>query len=151
MLARTLKEYHFKRTKPTFYTRIKTDRIDFLHLHKFTFGPKFRVHIGTRFLCDTFDAVALNGIDSDGFRSKYNFEYNEELASVKHCVDEMMYFITTEGFKWFEDWTRTTRLLNFNNSPIKYLNEKYMEFLENNTPKEVIVNSYKLVGIKNFS
>lgn len=43
-LTQLLKPYEFIRSKPTFYTRTLTDRIEFVHLHKFTFGPIFRVH-----------------------------------------------------------------------------------------------------------
>jgi hypothetical protein len=150
-LAKDLKVFHFSRTKPTFYTRLKSDRIDFVHLHKFSFGPSFRVHIGTRFLCDTFDAVALNGIDSDGSGPKYKLQFDESRESVKLCVAGMMNFILEEGFKWYEHWSHVTRLLNVEKTPINRFKEKYLEFLGDDTPKDVIVQSYRLVGIKNFS
>lgn len=55
-LAKHLADLDFERTKTTFYTRSKEYVVEFIHLHKFTFCPGFRVHFGIRVLIDSFDA-----------------------------------------------------------------------------------------------
>lgn len=147
-LAVSLKQFDFKRTKSTFFTKMKSDRVDFIHLHKFTFGPSFRVHIGSRFLCDTFDAVALNGFSSDSFRPKYKFDYDENEESVNICVDEMIDFIQNNGFKWFDDWSNPIKLLNSSESPITSFKNDYVKFCNGVINKEILNVSYKLMGIK---
>jgi hypothetical protein len=60
-VARQLRQAEFVRTKPTFFTWVGDHVIEFVHLHKFTKGPSFRVHLGIRVINDSFDACALNG------------------------------------------------------------------------------------------
>jgi len=67
-LAVSLKQFSFNRTKKSYYTLLKNDRIEFIHLHKFSFDSSFRVHVGIRVLSDSYENVVLNGIDSDSFR-----------------------------------------------------------------------------------
>jgi hypothetical protein len=147
-LALSLKNFDFKRTKPTFYTSLHKDRINFVHLHKFTFGPCFRVHIGSRILCDSFDAVALNGINSDSYRPNYKLEYGTEEDSVHLCVSEMNRFIQTEGFKWFEKWSSPTLLLNTKDSIIAGFSNEYVRYINGEINEGVVNQSYKILGIK---
>ncbi|MFD1176647.1 hypothetical protein ACFQ3W_10085 [Paenibacillus puldeungensis] len=147
-LLKNLKPYGFKRTKPTFYTRLKEDRIEFIHIHKFSFGPSFRVHIGARFYCDSFEAVALNGIDSDGFRRKYNLSYGSPEESVVKCVEEIMKFIRCEGFRWFEDWMDPIELLDDEDSPIIRFKNEYLKFQAGEYDIEKVTLSRMLLGIK---
>ncbi|NOU73735.1 hypothetical protein GC098_20315 [Paenibacillus sp. LMG 31458] len=147
-LALSLKQFDFKRTKPTFYTRLKKDRIEFLHLHKFSFDTSFRVHVGVRFLCDSFEAVALNGIDSDFFRPEYNFVFGQDEESVYRCVSEMLRFIQSKGFKWFEDWSNHATLLNAENSPINRFTNEFILFTNGEIDEQLVSNSYKILGIK---
>lgn len=147
-LAKKLKQYGFKRTKPTFYTRLKEDRIEFIHIHKFTSGPSFRVHIGARFYCDSFEAVALEGIDSDGFRRKYNLSYGKSEESVMKCVHGIMEFIQCEGFEWFDYWMNPTRLLNEEGSPINRFKNEYLNFQAGENESENEQLARMLLGIK---
>ncbi|WP_334073134.1 DUF4304 domain-containing protein [Paenibacillus sp. A14] len=149
-LAKKLKPYGFKRSKPTFYTRVKSDRIEFIHIHKFTSGPSFRVHIGARFFCDDFEAVALNGIDSDSFRKKYSLSYGRTEDSVLKCVEEMMEFILREGFAWFDYWMDPMRLLNENekDSPIHRFKNEYFKFQAGEEDQGKVTLSKMLLGIK---
>lgn len=147
-LGKKLKPYGFMRTKPTFYIRLTEDRIEFIHIHKFSFGPSFRVHIGARFYCDGFEAVALNGIDSDGFQRQYHLYYGKSEESVMKCVEGIMEFVQIEGFRWFDYWKDSVRLLNEEGSPISRFKNEYLKFQagENDSEKETL--SRVLLGIK---
>lgn len=147
-LAQLLKPYGFTRTKATFYTRVLNDRIEFVHLHKFTFGPRFRAHIGIRFLCDEFEAVALNGPDSDIYRYNniYTLEYSEDEESLDPCAAEILAFVIEAGFPWFKKWRDKNLLLNSESSP---LTEKIKSKYTNEIIDELVYkNSFKLLGIK---
>lgn len=150
-LAVELKQLDFKRTKPTFYTRLLEDRIEFIHLHKFTFGPSIRVHTGIRFFVDDFEAVSLNGIDSDGLR-KYNLTYHKSQESIEKCVKEIYVFIQNESIPWLEKWRKDRELKKNLSSPltkeiiINY--EKYIDGLRDESIMNLINQSKKLLGIK---
>jgi hypothetical protein len=150
-LADLLKPYGFIRTKPTFYTRVLNDRIEFVHVHKFTFGSVFRVHIGIRFLCDTFEAVALNGPDSDSYRHNKDFDlsyYNENETIIK-CANNMLDFIIKVGFEWLERWKDAYMLFNNQASPLKIeTKDLYKNSLNGDFDYFAYKNSYKLLGIK---
>jgi len=146
ILAASLKPYGFMRTKPTFYTSVKSDRIDFIHIHKFTFGPSFRVHIGTRFLCDDFNAIELNGIDSDSFRDEYHITFDESRESVARCSEEILRFIIHEGFEWFNKWTDQSKLIRDPQSPISRFRDKYISYIEGRIAENM--ESRRLLGIK---
>ncbi|RNB92508.1 hypothetical protein EDM56_02090 [Brevibacillus fluminis] len=147
-LALSLKPFGFIRTKPTFYTRIKQDRIEFIHLHKFSFDSSFRVHVGVRFLADSFEAVALNGIDSDFLRPEFSFGFTQDDGSVNHCVSELMRFLQSFGFNWFEEWSNPHTLLNAENSPIKGFVDEYFRFCKGEINEESLNKSYRILGIK---
>ena len=61
--------------RSTYFARETGQIIQFLHLHKFTFGPKFRMHVCIRVLNETLDFVALTGITNEAF--KLSFEDND--------------------------------------------------------------------------
>lgn len=147
----SLKQLDIKRTKPTFYTRLLDDRIEFIHLHKFTFGPYFRVHSGIRFLVDDFEAVELNGIDSDIFKSEYNLRYHKSEESVERCANEIMLFIQKEALPWIEKWRSREPLYNEQNSPLRTdINSNYEKFINGNeeTFLSIIKQSRSLLGIR---
>lgn len=150
-VSKLLRDYGFSRTKSTFYTRVWNDRVEFVHLHKFTFGPTFRVHIGIRFLCDSFDAVSLNGPDSDSYR--YNKEYSlrfwKEAETLDRCANDILSFVKTVGFNWFDKWKDNNSLLNSTESPLKAnIKEEYLKMQSGFINKEVYSKSYNLLGIE---
>jgi hypothetical protein len=150
-VGKLLKEHGFLRTKSTFYTRLCDDRIEFIHLHKFTFGPIFRVHIGIRFLCDCFDSVTLNGPDSDRYR--YNKEYSmrfwKEEETLDRCANDILNFVKTIGFDWFDKWKDNNFLLNSSESPLETnLMEQYLNMKSELINKGICSKSYELLGIK---
>jgi hypothetical protein len=105
-VARSLKEHGFSRSKPTFYTRVFEGRVEFIHIHLFSFAPALRIHLGIRYASDSFEAVALNGPTSDetSWRSKLYFEESEE--SVAICGQEVLKYVEAIGLPWFESQRR---------------------------------------------
>ncbi|WP_143069280.1 hypothetical protein [Paenibacillus sp. OV219] len=81
-------------------------------------------------MSDSFDAIALNGIDSDSFRTKYNFSFEPTEESGSHCVNQMTRFIQIEGSNWFNQTKALSKL----------------DTLDNNS--ELVSNSYKPLRIK---
>ena len=146
-----LKQFDFKKTKPSFYTRLLEDRIEFIHLHKFSFGPSFRVHTGIRFLIDNFEAVALNGIDSDS-RREYNLRYHKSEESVDRCASEIFLFIENESFPWLEKWRNDEFLFRDSSSPFqRELMQDYQHFKSGDRDESIIKlikQSKSLLGIK---
>jgi len=153
-VSNLLKEYGFSRTKKTFYTRVLDDRIEFVHIHKFTFGPLFRVHIGIRFLCDEFDAVALNGPDSDSYRYKnknVSMKYWLEEETLDRCANKILAYIKEVGLLWLEKWRNVDLLLTSADSPLKGdMPELYKKMVRGNGDVKVHQRSLALLGIKSF-
>lgn len=118
LLAIALAPLGFKRTKSSFFTRPADLVIEFIHLHKYTFGPYFRIHLGIRVLNDTMSAVALNGPSIDGISdansSTYSaqFTYGTDAASMTACVDLMTQVLREEGESWFASLRPVDTLLN---------------------------------------
>lgn len=151
-VAVLLKDYGFSRTKPTFYTKLLNDRIEFVHLHKFTFGPFFRVHMGIRFLCDEFEAAALNGPDSDSYKyanKNIIMAYSSKEESMDRCAVEILNFVKQVGFTWFEKWRKSEVILS---SPISHdetrLLEAYRKSLIGDLDEQISNNSLRILGIR---
>jgi hypothetical protein len=109
----------FERTKPTFFTRPSGLVVEFIHLHKFTFAPEFRVHLGLRVTNDGFPAAALNGPDSLPYVCKeplggrrYNFRYHLEPETIERCASEVTAYVQTIAEPWFHAWRPVERLLS---------------------------------------
>jgi hypothetical protein len=119
LLAKKLKPLGFERTKPTFFTRSGQYVLEFVHVHKFTFGPTFRVHFGVRVRSDNFVAAHLNGPDSGsivdpampGLR-RYRFSFTPNEASWESCAEAMLECVSTEGLRWFASLANPTALLS---------------------------------------
>jgi len=119
LLAKKLKPLGFERTKPTFFTRSGRYVLEFVHVHKFTFGPEFRVHFGVRVRSDELAAAHLNGPDSDSIacpeapgRRRYDFSFTPNNASWDLCSEAMLQCVSAEGLRWFESFTNPTMLLS---------------------------------------
>jgi hypothetical protein len=98
--AKQLKLKGFHR-KSTHFARESGHIIQFLHLHKFSFGPHFRMHVCIRVLNDPSHVVALSGITNDA--CKLSFEDNE--ASLNACATQMVAFVSEVAEGWFSQWT----------------------------------------------
>jgi hypothetical protein len=98
--AKQLKPNGYHR-RSTYFARESSHVIQFLHLHKFSFGPHFRMHVCIRVLNDPLDYVALSGITNDAF--KLSFEDNE--TSLNACATQMVAFVSDVAEGWFSQWT----------------------------------------------
>ena len=124
-LAGALRPLGFERTKPTFFTRRSGLVVEFIHLHKYTFEPSFRVHLGIRVVNDPSPDVALNGPDSHAYvckdapgGRKYNFGYHIAAETVDRCAGELTAYVQAVAEPWFQMWRDTDRLLNSAESPL---------------------------------
>lgn len=126
-LAKLLSPSGFKRSKPTFYTRVRLPMIEFVHIHKFTFTPGFRLHLGIRVVNDPSGAVALNGPSSDEYpaqgsvfppRRLYDFNYDASDDSVDRCTLDISNFVAGVGEKWFDSNRDLEQLAQSPKSPL---------------------------------
>ena len=124
LLARKLKSLGFQRTKPTFFTRRGQCILEFVHVHKFTFGPTFRVHFGIRVRTDDFPANHLNGPASDGIadpespgRRLYAFNFTPNEVSWETCAESMLQCVHRDGLHWFASVSGPATLLS-SDSPL---------------------------------
>ena len=120
-----LRELGFDRTKPTFFTRPRAQTVHFIHLHKYSFAPEFRVHLGIRVSNDAFPAAALNGPDSQPYVCKgapdgrvYNFGFHLAPETLARCADEIAAYVRTVALPWFDAWSDPRRLLTAPASPL---------------------------------
>jgi len=124
-LAKQLKDNDFKRTKPTFYVREIGNLIEFIHIHKYSFSPSFRVHICVRVLNDPRDFIALLGIDSAAYGKpdspsgkKYNFSYHVADETIDRCVNNIYEFINEVAEPWYAKWHDNSALIHSVESPL---------------------------------
>lgn len=125
-VAKLLEPSGFKRSKPTYYTRIRLPVVEFVHLHKYTSTSSFRLHFGIRVVSDPFKAVALNGPTSDELQSiasvlakrMYSFDFNESDDSVERCALDINDFIASAGETWFKSHRDLERLAISPGSPL---------------------------------
>jgi hypothetical protein len=124
-LAKRLAELGFRRSKSSFFIRQREHVIEFIHLHKYSFGPEFRVHLGLRVLNDPFEAVALNGIDSHAYvcrnspsGKRYDLSYQESEESLERCAKDLYQFCAEVGETWFLRWRNLGELIRDSHSPL---------------------------------
>ncbi|NRF94775.1 hypothetical protein HQN89_28175 [Paenibacillus frigoriresistens] len=99
-------------------------------------------------MCDSFEAAALNGSDSDCYRPNYKLEYGIEEDSMHFCVNGITRFIQSEGFKWFDKWSGPTELLNTKDSIIARFANEYSRYINGEIDMELVNQSYKILRIK---
>lgn len=150
-LAEALKSEGFRKTKPTFYTRLCSDRIEFVHLNKLASGPYFRVHIGIRFLCDPFPVVVFEGLNSDEDRSyRIRLAYNREEESTDRCAEAILDYVRQQGLPWLAYWTDSEHLQREEGSPVLRFKEEYNRYAEQAGEgfEQAAALSRRLLGIK---
>jgi hypothetical protein len=64
----------------------------FFHFHKFTFGLRFRIHLGVRIMNDTFVALALNGP-----MHEHADRYSEHEEDIQHRIQDTVSYSRTQG------------------------------------------------------
>jgi Domain of unknown function (DUF4304) len=126
ILAKALRPLGFERTKPTFFTRQGKYVVEFVHLHKYTFGPMFRVHLGVRVRSDQFPAVALNGpafdtlLGGGAVGASRRFEFRSDPDAVATCAELLRELIATTGEEWFHEFNKPAGLLSADTSPLSF-------------------------------
>jgi hypothetical protein len=133
LLAKKLRVLGFERTKPTFFTRSAQHVIEFVHVHKYTFGPHFRIHFGVRVRSDDSPAAHLNGPDSNGIAApetpgdrRYKFSFTTSGESREDCVEAMFHCVSEEGICWFASLADPDVLLA-QNSPLSPAAKRALE------------------------
>lgn len=108
--ARQLKTRGYVR-KSTFFARERGHVIQFLHVHKFSFGPCFRVHACIRVLNDSRSHPVLNGISSDDHAHyRMSIEFQNDEQSLNTCAEEMLSYVTQVVEPWFNQQTYSALL-----------------------------------------
>lgn len=125
LLGKALAPLGFTRTKPSFFTRPGDLIVEFVHVHKYTFGPHFRIHLGLRVLNDAkADGMHLNGPQMDGVlpagASRYTarFEYGKDAQSMAACAALMTDSVRLQAEPWFASMRPTQQLLDSPESPL---------------------------------
>jgi hypothetical protein len=103
--ASSMKDYGYAR-RSTFFWRERGHIIQFIHVHKYSFGPCFRIHVCIRILNDARPSLALMGISSSEHqRYRNSIEFNESEESLEICVNEMKRYVAEVAEPWFESQT----------------------------------------------
>jgi hypothetical protein len=115
----------FRRAKSTFFIRRREWVIEFIHVHKYSFMPGYRVHLGIRVQIDVFPAPALNGPDSHPYTcnespngTRYTLDFGPDQASIEHCAAEIHRWISEVGVPWFNRYQDLQALLTDPASPL---------------------------------
>ncbi|MBU2039103.1 MAG: hypothetical protein KKH95_08155 [Gammaproteobacteria bacterium] len=111
-LTNQIKSLGFMRTKPTFWVREREHLVQFIHIHKYTFGPFFRIHTCVRPLNSELEFVALFGPVEQELNEVAKFEYTEEPSSIEKCASVMSQFISTSSEEWYSTLGTSTALLS---------------------------------------
>ena len=119
LLAKKLKATGFQRTKTSFFTRANQYVLEFVHIHKYSFAPSFRIHFGVRVRTDDFPGAHLNGPSSDAIANpdipnhrRYSFDFDSDQASWELCAESMYQCVLAEGLDWFASIHNPTLLLS---------------------------------------
>lgn len=95
----------------TFFSRESGEVIQFLHLHKYTFGPFFRMHICIRVLNEAKVPCNLSGTSDQALAEQPpKFEYGTDVATVQGCADMMADFVESHAEPWFKTWSNEALL-----------------------------------------
>lgn len=97
------------RRRSTFFSRESGEVIQFLHIHKYTFGPYFRMHICIRVLNDPATSRNLSGTDEQELANA-KFEYGMDIASLQACAEVMAGFVADFAEPWFASWSNEALL-----------------------------------------
>ena len=117
LFAKNIKELGFFRTKPTFFVRETDLVLEFIHLHKYSFGSCFRMHICLRVLNEDLDFLALAGVTEQDLLDKARFDYGDSIESVQACAVSMSEFVLSFANPWFLKFEDQSLLLK-NDSPL---------------------------------
>ncbi len=147
--ANRIKMYGFIRTKPTYFVRESELVVEFIQIHKYSFGPCFRVQTCIRVLNDSREYIALNGPSETDFKpTKYKFDYEQSIESVEACAKIMENFVKNKSVPWYKKWNDRKSLLQ-ENSPLDDQAKLYLkEAIQGKTVDAHVVLSRNLLKIK---
>lgn len=139
LLAKRLRPLGFERTKPTFFVRPGNVLLEFVHVHKYTFGPRFRLHLGVRVRFDRFVGQALNGPAYDaapgpsesGVQGRFN--YRSDVEAIEACAESMAQTVETVGNEWFAAMSSPEELFAIYRSPATPISIDEMEITLNDS------------------
>ena len=104
LFAKLVTNMGFNR-RSTFFFREAGELIQFLHLHKYTFGPYFRMHVCVRVLNDPTSVCVLAGTDDVQLANdRVDFVYGSDLVSLQACAEAMARFVADFAEPWFVSW-----------------------------------------------
>lgn len=89
-----------QRKRSMWFARESGLTAQFVHVHKFSFGRYFRIHLGIRVLNDPDEVIALNGPHTT---ENLNFGFNDE--SIERCAQAMFDFLIEQAEPWFRGQT----------------------------------------------
>jgi hypothetical protein len=110
-LTNHIKTLGYVRTKPTFWVREKAHVVEFIHIHKYSFGPYFRIHTCLRPFNASLEFIALVGPTENELSQDISFEYAENIESVEQCAIKMASFIQRHSEAWYKKWSEPKALV----------------------------------------
>ena len=138
----------FKRTKPTLFTRQREHWCEFIHVHKFTGNPRYRLHAGIRILNSSFPACALNGPCTLAGDRRFPLSFINSPDSWERCSDEFPKFASLVAEPWF-DMLSTSDAILASSSPLRADDQAALrDALAGKVSPENIALSKKELGIK---
>lgn len=124
--AKKIAKYGFLRTKPTYFVRESELVLEFIHVHKYTFGPCFRMHVCIRVLNESSDSVALAGPTEKELQQQIQFVYDASAESLESCAEIMSGFVEQHVEPWFKKWSERKLLLQ-KESPLYHHQKEALE------------------------
>ena len=125
-LAKDLASLGFSKVSDTLHCHQRDYVLEFIAIHKFSFGPSFRICFGIRVINDNFPQPAINGPCSDSYQwkgqpthGKYDMRYQAREQTIEPCVRHMFEFCKNIGVPWFSRWANEQDLLTSPESPLK--------------------------------
>jgi hypothetical protein len=91
----------FRRTKPTFFTREREHCCEFVHVHRFSGQPQYRLHAGIRLFTSAFPACALNGPHTGTAPERFRLSFADDSESWDRCAREFEKFVAVIAEPWF--------------------------------------------------
>jgi len=148
LVSKLLAPFGLARTKPTYWTRPRESVVEFVHLHLYTFGPVFRIHLGIHVLNDPRDFVALNGPQSTFWQDKGKFHFAERPEEVERCAREVLEWCERVGEPWFAKWRDPELLLDSTQSPLDDTEKVALRASRDGAPNgEFVARSRKELGV----
>ena len=117
--AKGIKPLGFERVRSTFFVREREYVYEFIHIHKYSFAPDFRIHICLRVINDSFDPVALTGMETFPVENEYDFSFENTEESIERSSSDLVSFVEEVAEPWYKEWRDLESLANSDESPLR--------------------------------